>query len=105
MDYFRLDDTIAAPNRQHPLGPRMEKTIYTAEYAELLRLLRETRERANVTQVELAARLGRSQSFVTKFERGDRRLDAIQLRTICHALGTNLISFVTELERRLGKQA
>jgi transcriptional regulator with XRE-family HTH domain len=79
----------------------MEKTIYTAEYAQLLRLLRETREQANVTQTELAERLGRSQSFVTKFERGDRRLDAIQLRTICQALGTDLVSFVAELERRL----
>jgi transcriptional regulator with XRE-family HTH domain len=79
----------------------MEKTIYTAEYAQLLRLLRETREKANVTQTELAERLGRSQSFVTKFERGDRRLDTIQLRTICLALGTDLLSFVSELERRL----
>ena len=79
----------------------MEKTIYTAEYAQLLRLLRVTREKANVTQTELAERLGRSQSFVTKFERGDRRLDAIQLRTICQVLGTDLVSFVAELERRL----
>ncbi|MCL4207645.1 MAG: helix-turn-helix domain-containing protein [Pirellulaceae bacterium] len=82
----------------------MEKTIYTAEYARLLELLRETREQANVTQTELAERIGRSQSFVTKFERGDRRLDAIQLRTICQALGTDLVSFVAELERRLTKR-
>lgn len=79
----------------------MEKTIYTTEYAQLLELLREIREKANVTQTGLAERLGRSQSFVTKYERGDRRLDAIQLRTICLALGTDLISFVAELERRL----
>lgn len=79
----------------------MEKTIYTTEYAHLLELLREIREKANVTQTELAERLGRSQSFVTKYERGDRRLDAIQLRTICLALGTDLVSFVAELERRL----
>ena len=82
----------------------MEKTIYTAEYARLLELLRETREQASVTQTELAERIGRSQSFVTKFERGDRRLDAIQLRTICQALGTDLVSFVAELERRLTKR-
>lgn len=81
----------------------MEKTIYTTEYAELRRLLRETRERGKITQTELAERLGRSQSFVTKSERGDRRLDVIQLRTICQALSTDLVSFVTELERRLAK--
>ena len=82
----------------------MEKTIYTAEYAELLRLLRETREKAGITQTDMATRLGRSQSFVTKYERGDRRLDVIQLRTICQVLGTDLPSFVAELERRLAKQ-
>ena len=82
----------------------MEKTIYTTEYAELLRLLRETREKAGITQTDMATRLGRSQSFVTKYERGDRRLDVIQLRTICQVLGTDLPSFVAELERRLAKQ-
>ena len=82
----------------------MEKTIYTAEYAQLLQLLREIREQAGITQTDLAERLGHSQSFVTKFERGDRRLDVIQLRTICAALGTDLAAFVAELERRLGKR-
>lgn len=82
----------------------MEKTIYTTEYAELLRLLRETREKAGITQTDMATRLGRSQSFVTKYERGDRRLDVIQLRTICQVLDTDLPSFVAELERRLAKQ-
>jgi transcriptional regulator with XRE-family HTH domain len=82
----------------------MEKTIYTAEYAQLLQLLREIRERAAITQTELAERLGHSQSFVTKFERGERRLDVIQLRTICGALGTDLASFVGELEGRLAKR-
>lgn len=81
----------------------MEKTIYTTEYAQLLRLLRETREAAGITQTELATHLGSSQSFVTKFERGDRRIDIIQLRTICGALGTDLSAFVAELERRLTK--
>lgn len=52
----------------------MEKSIYTREYVVLLRLLREARERAGVSQVELAARLGQSQSFVSKLETGDRRI-------------------------------
>ena len=82
----------------------MEKSIYTAEYAELLRLLRETREKAGITQTDMATRLERSQSFVTKYERGECRLDVIQLRTLCQVLGTDLSSFVAELERRLAKQ-
>lgn len=82
----------------------MDKSIYTREYAVLLRLLRETRERAGLTQVDLAAKLGQSQSFVSKCERGDRRLDVVQLRTILRALGTSLSDFVSRLEEELGRR-
>tara|TARA_R110002111_G_scaffold164386_3_gene230564 strand:- start:17122 stop:17382 length:261 start_codon:yes stop_codon:yes gene_type:complete len=76
----------------------MEKSVFTQEYSIMLRLLKETRKRLNVSQVELAKRLGQSQSFVSKCERGERRMDVIQLRTVCHALGTTLPDFVTALE-------
>lgn len=82
----------------------MEKSIFTGEYEILLNLLREIRQVANVTQVELAKRLGQSQSFVSKVEIGERRLDLIQLRTICHSLGTTLPVFVAKLEERLMKR-
>ncbi len=81
---------------------RMEKSIYTDEYAVFLRLLREAREAASVTQVQLARRVRQSQSFISKVEIGERRLDIIQLRTILHALGTSLPEFISDLERRLG---
>jgi transcriptional regulator with XRE-family HTH domain len=48
-------------------------------------------------------RLGQSQSFVSKAEAGERRLDVVQLRTICQALGTTLPTFVAKLEERLAK--
>jgi transcriptional regulator with XRE-family HTH domain len=67
----------------------MQKSIYTDEYALFLRLLRQAREAASLTQVQLAERIGQSQSFVSKVEVGDRRVDVIQLRTILHALGTS----------------
>ena len=54
----------------------MEKSIHTREYAVLLRLLKQAREAAGLTQVQVARRLKQSQSFVTKMERGgppDRR--------------------------------
>lgn len=82
----------------------MEKSIFTGEYEVLLTLLRETRQAANVTQIELAKRLRQSQSFVSKVEIGERRLDLIQLRTICHSLGTTLPDFVAQLEERLMKR-
>ncbi len=82
----------------------MEKSIYTREYQVLLRLLRETRERAGVTQVELARRLSQTQSYVSKIELGDRRLDLIQLRTILAALGAGLGDFVARFEGAIDDQ-
>ena len=82
----------------------MDKSIYTREYETLVRLLREAREEANLTQVDLAELLEQSQSFVSKYERGERRLDLIQLRTICLALGISLTDFVKRLERELGAE-
>lgn len=82
----------------------MDKTIYTREYAVVLRLLRAAREQAAISQVELALKLKQSQSFISKIERGDRRLDIVQLRTICHALGLTLPKFVLRFERELAKQ-
>ena len=79
----------------------MEKSIYTREYKVLLRILRETRERAGVTQVELARRLAQTQSYVSKVEQGDRRLDLVQLRTILAALGAGLGDFVAQFEDAL----
>lgn len=80
----------------------MDKSIYTREYAVVLRLLREARERAGLTQVELAEKLGQSQSFMSKAERSDRRLDIVQLRTILKVLGVRLADFVRRLEGELG---
>ena len=86
-------------------GP-LEKSIYTGEYSTVIRLLRQARDDAGLTQVDLAKRLGQTQSFVSKFERGDRRLDIIQLRTILSHLGVTLAEFVQRLETDLrGKEA
>jgi transcriptional regulator with XRE-family HTH domain len=82
----------------------MEKSTFTREYAVLLKLLRETRRAAGVTQVQLAERVNETQSHFSKMERGEVRLDVIQLRTVCHALGTTLPAFVANLEERLGKR-
>jgi len=82
----------------------MEKSIYTTEYDTMLRLLRQAREEAGVTQVQLATKLKLTQSLLSKMERGDVRLDIIQLRTICRVLGTTLPAFVQELERELSSR-
>ncbi len=82
----------------------MEKTIYTEEYAVVLRLLLDARKRSGLRQVDLAKKLRQSQSFVSKIECGDRRLDIIQLRTLCGIYGISLVSFAQQLERELAKK-
>lgn len=81
----------------------MDKTIYTREYAALLRLLRSKRVKSGVNQVELAEKLGINQSSYSKLERGERRIDVIQLRSIVELIGCSLIEFVTELENAIPK--
>lgn len=79
----------------------MEKSIYTREYNAVTRVLKRVREEAEMTQVDLAEALGQSQSFVSKVERGERRLDIIQLRTLCETLGLTLAEFVDQLEKEI----
>ena len=76
------------------------KTIHSPEYAVFLRLLRQIRERQEITQEQLAERWGVTQSFVSKCERGDRRIDVIELQAICRALGVDFIEFMVELQER-----
>jgi transcriptional regulator with XRE-family HTH domain len=83
----------------------MRKSIHRAEYEVLVGLLRERREVAGITQTELSRALGRSQSFVSDLERGQRRLDLIELRDICAYLRMDLGKFVGEFEARLRSSA
>jgi transcriptional regulator with XRE-family HTH domain len=77
----------------------VDKSIYSAEYQRLCGLLRELRLAAGLTQVEVAARLDEPQSFVSKYESAERRLDVIELRHVAEALGTSLAEVVGRLER------
>lgn len=76
----------------------MQKTLYTREYQQLLKLLREKRTAAKVSQAELALRLHWTQAEVSKCETGVRRLDGIELKLWLDALGTSLVDFVRELQ-------
>ena len=80
----------------------MQKSLHSKGYRLLLRRLREARQGAGVTQEELARRLGETQSFVSKCERGERRLDAVELRAICKAIGASFVVFIRRLDREMG---
>jgi len=57
------------------------------------------RRQANVTQQELAARLGKPQSFVSEYERGQRRVDVVELLVISRALGADPVELFAEIAR------
>ena len=71
------------------------------EYEVLGKTLREFRERAKVTQVELAERLNQTQSHLSKCERGGIRLDFVQVRRICLALEAGFPEFARKYEKNL----
>jgi|JI6StandDraft_1071083.scaffolds.fasta_scaffold05640_9 transcriptional regulator with XRE-family HTH domain len=100
MAYSETDFTVRTMKRKK----EPEKSIYTDEYAVVLRLLKAARKKSGVTQIELAERLGQTQSFVSKVERGDRRLDIVQLRTILLEFGVTLPNFATQLESEITKK-
>lgn len=79
----------------------MQKTLVSREYQVFLDLLREVRVNAGVTQVNLAERLEETQSFVSKCERGERRLDLVEARRWCHCLNSSFPGFIHKLEERL----
>lgn len=58
-------------------------------YAQLRALLIEAREEAGLTQAEVAKRLRRVQSFVSKYELGERRLDVVDFIAVCDCLGVD----------------
>ena len=53
----------------------------------MLAILAQARRDAGITQVELAAKLGHPQSFVSKYESGERRLDVIEFLQVAEAIG------------------
>lgn len=62
-------------------------------------LLREMRRSAGLTQVELAHKIGSDQTFVSRYERGERRLDLVEIAEICEACGTTLSALVAAFEQ------
>lgn len=73
------------------------KSLRTPAHRELLRQLVAARDRKGMTQQELAKRLRRHQSFVAKYERGERRLEVIEFVQICRELGVSPETIIANL--------
>lgn len=78
----------------------MPKSAFSRKHEHFRTLLAEARRGAGLTQVALAKKLGRPQSFVSKFERGERRLDVIEFLDVARALRVDPAQVIADLERR-----
>ena len=72
----------------------MAKSLHRAQYDLFRKMLVDARTVAGLTQVEVATGLGRPQSFVSKYERGDRRLDFTEFVEIAGVLGIDISEFL-----------
>ena len=81
----------------------MSKTTFTQANDIFRELLKETRVAKNLTQADVAKSLGLPQSYVSKYESGERRLDFVETVLVCQALGMSIEDFAAAYSARLVK--
>ncbi|MCO4091758.1 MAG: helix-turn-helix transcriptional regulator [Sphingorhabdus sp.] len=79
----------------------MKKSVHSEPYLVFAALLVGARKRTGMRQIELAQKLNKPQSFVSKFECGERRLDVIEFLIIMDALGEDPVAILTEASKAL----
>lgn len=67
----------------------MSRALHSPPYQKLRECLAEARRSASLTQLEVANLVGRPQSFVSKYENGERQLDVIEFIQVCKAVGVS----------------
>ena len=77
----------------------MPKSVFSEDYDRFRQLLIEARKAAKITQAELSAKLELPQSYVSKYERGERRLDVIEFLQVAQVLEIDPLAFIKELLR------
>ncbi|RYD74964.1 MAG: XRE family transcriptional regulator [Verrucomicrobiaceae bacterium] len=78
-----------------------QQTPRSAEYGILLDLLRESRLASGLSQKEICDRLGKPRNYLIKVEGGERRLDVVELFTLCRAMGTDPLVLLNAFASRL----
>ena len=86
---------------RHAKPARVTRSLFSPAYAQLRDSLIAARRSKGLTQIELAKILGRPQSFVSKFEKGERRLDLVEVVEIATALGVEPGDLVAQVQTTL----
>ena len=77
----------------------MTKAKFSSANDAFRRLLRRTRIESGMSQLDLASKLGMPQSFVSKYETGERRLDFVETILVCEALGMTIQEFAKRFSK------
>jgi transcriptional regulator with XRE-family HTH domain len=85
---------------QVTIGEQMKK-IQRSDYKALHICLKKMRKQSGLTQFQLAEAIGAEQSDISKIERGERRLDVVELIYVCRALSITTEAFIAALEGHL----
>jgi transcriptional regulator with XRE-family HTH domain len=72
----------------------MTKSIYSGEYRKVIEKLKEARNEAVLTQVDVSLKLKKPQSYISKIERGERRIDIAELSILAKIYKKSLDYFV-----------
>ena len=72
----------------------MSKSIYTKDYKEIINRLKRARIDIGLSQHVVAAKLGKPQSYISKIERGERRIDVVELKAFARLYKKSLDYFV-----------
>lgn len=83
----------------------MTNKLWDKDREKLRGLLKDLRKKhANFTQTQLSSQLSKPQSYVSKYESGERRLDYIEIRNICMVLGISMQKFSQLYEDALASE-
>ena len=80
------------------MGSLVTKSVFTQKYDRFRLFMIEARKSADLSQAELAKKLSRPQSFVSKYERGERRLDVVEFLEVARALGIDAVTVLKKLD-------
>jgi transcriptional regulator with XRE-family HTH domain len=82
-------------------GRGISKSVHSREQEAFCELMISARKQAELTQHDLAKRLRKPQSFVAKYEGGERRIDVVEFIAIAKAIGADSLEILRALKRRV----
>jgi len=82
------------------LGGGSLKSVHSERYVRFLSVMMDARVKLNLSQRDLAGLLNKPQSYVSKYERGERRLDVVEFMALCEVLKLDPCTVLRKIERK-----